>query len=112
MKVMIVKELMTGDVSPVAMFCMSSSNRLCPRVGSYLVSAWVIICIVVGAVSGIYVGVPAYQCCAVGISPPRHLIFGINEDCRCPLLVLKNKDRMDGIRSRGKEQHPVFFRFL
>ena len=43
---------------------------------------------------------------SVGISPPRHLIFGINEDWHCPLLA-RTKTGWMGLGGEVKEQQPV-----
>ena len=47
----------------------------------------------------------------MGISPPGHLIFGINEDSGIGTIGAlpsgKNKDRMDGITGRGKIAKPL-----
>ena len=63
-----------------------------------------------GAVSGIYVGAPAYQGGAVGISPTRNLIFGINEDSgtgtRGALPAGGNKGVVVGITRGGKRAQP------
>ena len=43
---------------------------------------------------------------SVGISPPRHLIFGINEDWHCPVLARAQTGWM-GLGGGAKEQQPV-----